>query len=69
MYMYSVQFVHNCTMFRECFMYCMCTSIEVLHCFSLFAHFNYFHSCRPDLKVILMSATLNAQLFSQYFGE
>ncbi|KAH3859109.1 hypothetical protein DPMN_101756 [Dreissena polymorpha] len=23
---------------------------------------------RPDLKVILMSATLNAQLFSQYFG-
>ena len=24
---------------------------------------------RPDLKVILMSATLNAQLFSQYFGE
>ena len=25
--------------------------------------------CRPDLKVILMSATLNAELFSQYFGE
>ena len=24
---------------------------------------------RPDLKVILMSATLNADLFSQYFGE
>ncbi|EFA01881.1 putative ATP-dependent RNA helicase DHX57 [Tribolium castaneum] len=24
---------------------------------------------RPDLKVILMSATLNAQLFSDYFGE
>ncbi|XP_050298612.1 putative ATP-dependent RNA helicase DHX57 [Anthonomus grandis grandis] len=24
---------------------------------------------RPDLKVILMSATLNANLFSQYFGE
>ena len=24
---------------------------------------------RPDLKVILMSATLNAELFSQYFGE
>ncbi|XP_053396236.1 putative ATP-dependent RNA helicase DHX57 [Mercenaria mercenaria] len=23
---------------------------------------------RPDLKIILMSATLNAQLFSQYFG-
>ena len=23
---------------------------------------------RPDLKVILMSATLNAQLFSDYFG-
>lgn len=23
---------------------------------------------RPDLKVILMSATLNADLFSQYFG-
>lgn len=25
--------------------------------------------CRPDLKVILMSATLNAEKFSQYFGE
>lgn len=24
---------------------------------------------RPDLKVILMSATLNAQLFSDYFGS
>ena len=24
---------------------------------------------RPDLKVILMSATINADLFSQYFGE
>mgnify|MGYP006890289208 CR=1 FL=1 len=23
---------------------------------------------RPDLKVLLMSATLNAQLFSDYFG-
>lgn len=23
---------------------------------------------RPDLKVILMSATLNAELFSQYFN-
>lgn len=25
--------------------------------------------CRPDLKVILMSATLNAEKFSQYFGK
>lgn len=25
--------------------------------------------CRPDLKVILMSATLNAEKFSQYYGE
>ena len=24
--------------------------------------------CRPDLKVILMSATLNAELFSGYFS-
>lgn len=24
---------------------------------------------RPDLKVILMSATLNASLFAQYFGD
>ena len=24
---------------------------------------------RPDLRVVLMSATLNAQLFSQYFFE
>ena len=24
---------------------------------------------RPDLKVILMSATLNAELFSDYFGD
>ena len=24
---------------------------------------------RPDLKLILMSATLNAEMFSQYFGE
>ena len=24
---------------------------------------------RPDLKVILMSATINADLFSRYFGE
>ena len=23
---------------------------------------------RPDLKLILMSATLNAEMFSQYFG-
>ena len=26
-------------------------------------------SYRPDLKVILMSATLNAEKFSEYFGE
>lgn len=26
-------------------------------------------NCRPDLKVILMSATLNAEKFSEYFGE
>ena len=25
--------------------------------------------CRPDVKVILMSATLNAEMFSSYFGE
>ena len=24
---------------------------------------------RPDLKLILMSATLNAQMFSQYFSK
>lgn len=24
---------------------------------------------RPDLKVVLMSATLNAEKFSEYFGE
>lgn len=26
-------------------------------------------SYRPDLKVVLMSATLNAEKFSEYFGE
>lgn len=26
-------------------------------------------SCRSDLKVVLMSATLNAEKFSEYFGE
>ena len=25
--------------------------------------------CRPDLKLILMSATLNAELFSSYFSK
>jgi hypothetical protein len=25
-------------------------------------------SCRPELRLILMSATLNAELFSSYFG-
>lgn len=24
---------------------------------------------RPDLKIVLMSATLNAEKFSEYFGE
>ena len=27
------------------------------------------HSHRPDLKLILMSATLNAEMFSNYFSE
>ena len=26
-------------------------------------------SHRPDVKLVLMSATLNAEQFSQYFGE
>lgn len=25
--------------------------------------------CRPDLKLILMSATLNSEMFSAYFGK
>jgi ATP-dependent RNA helicase DHX36 len=24
---------------------------------------------RPDLRLVLMSATINAELFSKYFGE
>ena len=26
-------------------------------------------SLRPDVKLVLMSATINAEQFSQYFGE
>ena len=29
----------------------------------------FFISHRPDLKLILMSATLNSEMFSAYFGE
>ena len=29
----------------------------------------FFTSHRPDLKLILMSATLNSEMFSAYFGE
>ena len=31
--------------------------------------FIFFISHRPDLKLILMSATLNSEMFSAYFGE
>ena len=30
--------------------------------------FSMFSFSRPDLKVILMSATLNSEMFSAYFG-
>ena len=30
---------------------------------------HFFISHRPDLKLILMSATLNSEMFSAYFGE
>ena len=38
------------------------------HCF-LKVTMSYFHICRPDLKLILMSATINAEMFSAYFGK
>ena len=37
---------------------------------SLIASLNvWFFLFRPDLRVILMSATLNAEMFSQYFSK
>jgi HrpA-like helicases len=31
--------------------------------------FSFFILQRPDLKIILMSATLNAEQFAKYYGE
>lgn len=48
----------------NCFVMCMLFELHVLHLTWCVCHMQ-----RPDLKVILMSATLNAEQFSEYYGN
>ena len=42
---------------------------EILCDFLLILLKNLLQTTRPDLKVILMSATVNSELFSKYFND